>query len=147
MQLHRMSDQRSIHERQREREPKDEMSASLESGLQNLEGKAKSAVGGFMGGGFDAKVVAGVLGYCLCSSTMLLINKMAMGYVPVASLVNTVQMVFAAVVVYCLKYSGCCKVDDFEMEKVKAYAIYSFGFALGIYCNMRALALSNMEIL
>ena len=92
-----------------------------------------------------ANVVVGVIAYCFCSSSMLLVNKMAMGYVPVASLVNTLQMGFAIAVVYFMKFTGIAKVGQFESSKVNAYALYSAGFALGIYCNMKALAVSNVE--
>ena len=113
---------------------------ATETSLQNLEVDAAKTMGGF-----DIKVVVGVVSYCLCSSTMLLVNKMAMRYVPVASLVNVLQMAFAVVIVYTIKFANVAKVDDFEMSKVKAYAVYSGGFALGIYCNMQALSMSNVE--
>ena len=43
-----------------------------------------------------------------------------------------------------MKYGGI-HVDDFERDKVKAYAIYIAIFVLAIYTNMKALQASNVE--
>jgi GDP-mannose transporter len=37
------------------------------------------------------------------------------------------------------------KIDQLEMEKVKPYCIYVCAFSMGIYANMRALSVSNVE--
>jgi GDP-mannose transporter len=54
-------------------------------------------------------------------------------------------MLFAIGVVYALKYILKVKVDDFESNKLSAYFIYSCGFAAGLFFNMKALAVSNIE--
>lgn len=85
-----------------------------------------------------------ILGYSLCSSTLLLANKMAIHYLPSPSIVSFAQILFSAVAVLLIKAFGY-PVDWFEWEKMKAYAIYIIIFVAAIYTNMKALALSNVE--
>jgi drug/metabolite transporter (DMT)-like permease len=82
--------------------------------------------------------------YSICSSTLLLANKMAIAYLPLPSVVSFVQIIFAAVVIVLMKGCGV-KVDSLEKEKMKAYAMYIFAFVSSIYANMQALAHSNVE--
>jgi len=85
-----------------------------------------------------------ILGYSLCSSTLLLANKMAINYLPLPSVVSFCQIVFAAIVVLILK-SCCVEIDGFDREKLKAYAMYIVAFVSAIYANMQALQHSNVE--
>lgn len=85
-----------------------------------------------------------IIGYSLCSSTLLLANKMAMMYIPSPSAVSFMQILFSTVVVLGLKFAGY-PIDWFEWEKVKAYSIYIVLFVFAIYTNMKALEYSNVE--
>lgn len=85
-----------------------------------------------------------ILWYSLCSSTLLLANKMAMVYLPFASVVSFIQIASSAVFIVAIKYCGV-QVDNFEWDKVKAYSLYIVAFVAAIYSNMRALANSNVE--
>lgn len=85
-----------------------------------------------------------ILGYSLCSSTLLLANKLAIEYLPVPSVVSFIQIVATAVTVLVLKLMGT-QVDDFEWDKVKPYAMYIVAFVSAIYANMQALQYSNVE--
>lgn len=85
-----------------------------------------------------------ILGYSLCSSTLLLANKLAIEYLPVPSVVSFIQIIASAVTVFALKMFGT-QVDDFEWDKVKAYAMYIVAFVSAIYANMQALQYSNVE--
>merc|ERR1719487_25829 len=85
-----------------------------------------------------------IVGYSLCSSTLLLANKAALVYLPLPSVVSFIQIISSAVAVYGIKMAGV-KVDDFEASKLKAYAMYILAFVAAIYANMKALAHSNVE--
>ena len=85
-----------------------------------------------------------ILGYSLCSSTLLLANKMAIGYLPVPSVVAFIQLASSTLFILLIKCCGV-QVDDLEWEKVKKYSIYVVAFVAAIYANMQALAHSNVE--
>ena len=85
-----------------------------------------------------------ILGYSVCSSTLLLANKMAIEYLPVPSVVSFIQIISSAVAVLVLKLLGV-QVDNLEWDKVKAYAMYIVAFVAAIYANMQALSHSNVE--
>lgn len=85
-----------------------------------------------------------VIGYSLCSSTLLLANKMALEYLPSPSTVSLIQIAFATVAVLGIRLLGV-DVDWFDWEKSKAYAIYVVIFVAAIYTNMQALRSSNVE--
>ena len=86
----------------------------------------------------------GIVGYSLCSSTLLLANKMAMEYLPFPAVVSFIQIIFAAFIVLLLKFCGV-KVDGLEWGKLKAYSLYIIAFVTAIYANMQALQHSNVE--
>jgi GDP-mannose transporter len=85
-----------------------------------------------------------IIGYSICSSTLLLANKMAIEHLPVPSVVSFIQIISTALFVLFIKICGV-PVDDFEWEKVKAYSIYILAFVAAIFANMQALAHSNVE--
>jgi drug/metabolite transporter (DMT)-like permease len=84
-------------------------------------------------------------GYSLCSSTLLLANKMAMEYVPNPTLISFLQVLFATLVVFLIQFLRLDKVDTFEWHKVKPYLLYIFFFFTSIYANMKSLSVSNVE--
>ncbi len=85
-----------------------------------------------------------IVGYSLCSSTMLLANKLAMEFLPSPSTVSLIQLVFATFTVVGIKYAGF-EVDWFDRGKSQAYAIYVVIFVAAIYTNMQALKNANVE--
>ena len=89
-------------------------------------------------------VAIAIVAYSLCSSSLLLLNKLTMEYLPLPSLVSLIQISFASVIVFSAKNCGL-KVDNLEWDKVKSYGVYIFAFVTAIFCNMKALAASNVE--
>jgi len=83
--------------------------------------------------------------YSICSSTLLLANKMALHYVPFPCTVTLLQLLFSVLVIYILKYLFNVEVDSFEWSKVKPYLLYIFAFTMCLYSNMNALKYSNVE--
>ena len=92
-----------------------------------------------------AGVGAAVIGYSLCSSTLLLANKVAMSYLPYPAVVSFIQIVFSVVAILIMKYGLGYEVDDFEWVKVKPYLVYTCAFVFCIFANMKALQFSNVE--
>lgn len=86
-----------------------------------------------------------IIAYSLCSSTLLLANKMAMEYIPSASVISFVQILFSTIAVYIIKWMKWSDVDDFEWKKVRPYLFYIVCFVAAIYANMKALQGSNVE--
>jgi drug/metabolite transporter (DMT)-like permease len=85
-----------------------------------------------------------ILGYSLCSSTLLLANKMVMEYLPLPSVVSFIQIISSAVAILVYKMLGG-HVDNIEWSKLKAYGLYIVAFVTAIYANMQALQVSNVE--
>ena len=95
--------------------------------------------------GYTAEAACAMLTFSLASSSLLLINKLTLHYLPVPALVSTLQFVSASVTSVVLMASGAVAVDRFEWRKVKPYLLYVFMFVATIYANMRALQHSNVE--
>ena len=85
-----------------------------------------------------------VFGYSLCSSTLLLANKMAIEYLPYPAVVSFIQILSSTVTIFVMKTLGV-SVDDLEWTKLKAYGMYIMAFVSAIYANMQALQHSNVE--
>lgn len=90
------------------------------------------------------QVILAILGYSLCSSTLLLANKVAIEYLPSPSVVSFIQIVSSAVAILVMKALGV-NVDDIEWSKAKPYALYILAFVGSIYSNMQALSHANVE--
>lgn len=82
--------------------------------------------------------------YSICSSTLLLANKMIIEYLP-PSISSFLQVVFTTFVCFAIKAVGFYPVDDFEYEKLKSYSVYILIFIGVLYTNMKALEASNVE--
>lgn len=93
------------------------------------------------------------LAYAFCSSTLLLMNKAALTYLPYGSLLSIIQFAFSTLLILSLKLlsslsassSTSTGVDDFEWSKVKYYLKYILLFVATIYSNMKSLTAVNVE--
>lgn len=92
-----------------------------------------------------ASVATAVIFYCLCSSSMLLVNKLAVFHIPSPALVTLCQFVSASVFVYMGKLAKLIEVDDFEWSKVKFFLIYVAMFSTGTFSSMKVLSMANVE--
>jgi GDP-mannose transporter len=93
----------------------------------------------------SGEVAFAILAYSLCSSSMLIINKLAVTSFPMASFVTSFQLYFCSLVVLLFNQYGCIELEDFEWSKVKPYLIYVSSFVLGLFTNMMALGHGNVE--
>jgi GDP-mannose transporter len=78
---------------------------------------------------------------------MLMINKLCVHHFPYPSTITITQLVFSIIFIYTLKFMGMIKVDPLTFEKAKPYTAYVAAFAAGLYTNMKALEVSNIETL
>lgn len=92
-----------------------------------------------------SEMIAAIVFYSLCSSMMLVVNKLAMRSYPVAGAVNLMQLTSCSIFVFAIGSLGLAKTDPVRWEMVKPYGIYVCAFAAGIYSNMKALGATNVE--
>lgn len=93
----------------------------------------------------QTEVTLAVVAYSVCSGTLVLLNKLILHRLPYPSLVITFQLVAALGFIVTAKRFGTIDVDDLQWEYVKPYLYYIVAFAMGVYCNMRSLSVSNVE--
>lgn len=91
-------------------------------------------------------VVACVL-FSACSASLLLLNKLIMVSAPMPSFISTLQFGATVVTALLVMLQGWAKPDPFEWHKVKPYLLYVGMFVTTIYCNFKALEVSNVETL
>lgn len=90
------------------------------------------------------EIIIGIIANSLCTSSMMISNKWALQFVPAPSLLCLMQVVFAAVSILILKFSGV-EVDDLEWGKVIPYACYIVIFISVLQTSMYALHSSNID--
>jgi len=91
------------------------------------------------------EVIASVVAYSICSGTLVLLNKLILHDLPYPSLVVSFQLTATLLFILTAKYSNKLPVDDLEWKYVVPYLYYIVAFAMGVYCNMRSLSISNVE--
>ena len=82
--------------------------------------------------------------YSLCSSTMLVINKLAVQANGLPSMVSGAQLTVAAIVPVLLEFSGMGVMGPFERARILPFLVYTTMFATSLYSNMKALMLTNV---
>ncbi|CAB9521538.1 mannose transporter GONST3 [Seminavis robusta] len=93
----------------------------------------------------NMEVVVSVIAYSICSGSLVLLNKLILHRLPYPSLVITFQLCAALVFIFSAKAGGLLQVDPLKWEHVVPYLYYIVAFAMGVYCNMRSLSVSNVE--
>ncbi len=96
-----------------------------------------------MSGTFKVAVAIGT--YCLCSSSMLMVNKLAITHVKSATLVTLVQFSFASLVTVAAYAAHLVQIDAVGARVLRYFAIYVLSFSVGTWANMRVLAVANVE--
>ena len=92
-----------------------------------------------------SETTAAVVFYCLCSGSMLIVNKITVMHLPLPALVTVCQFSSCSSFVYGCKLLGLLEMDDFVWAKAKYYVIYVLSFAVGTWTNMKVLATANVE--
>lgn len=91
--------------------------------------------------GLEKNVTKGIIiatvAYALCSSSMLLINKVAVHTVPAPGFVLICQLAAASVVAGLLGVRGVVEVDSLDPVKIKAFLPAALSFLGVIYTNIK----------
>jgi len=85
------------------------------------------------------------LGYMMCSSLMLVVNKVAVHFLQAPNFVLLAQLFVSAAAVWILGLLGFIKVDRLEWRKVRGFMGVASIFCLTIFTNMKTLQYANVE--
>ena len=86
-----------------------------------------------------------VVGYATCSSLMLVVNKLAVHFLPAPSFVLLAQVTASWVAV---KFAGCVgwiDVDELETQKLLSFLPVAAAFLACIFANIKTLQYANVE--
>lgn len=86
-----------------------------------------------------------ILYYAACSSTMLVINKVTVHFLPAPTFVLICQLAVSAITVRVLDVLGYVEADKIEWSKLKRFIWVIVGFLGTIFCNIKVLQHSNVE--
>eukprot|EP01103_Thecamoeba_quadrilineata_P008482 TRINITY_DN18218_c0_g1_i1.p1 TRINITY_DN18218_c0_g1~~TRINITY_DN18218_c0_g1_i1.p1 ORF type:complete len:327 (-),score=39.04 TRINITY_DN18218_c0_g1_i1:3-983(-) len=92
-----------------------------------------------------SRVRIAVGSYMLVSSTMLIINKVAIHMFPFPFTLLSIQLFVSVIILLILKLFKRVDLEFLEWSKAKAYFGVTFSFLLNILTNMKALQHSNVE--
>lgn len=94
----------------------------------------------------SVEIIKSIVLYSLCSSTLLLLNKLVIAHIPLHSYVSCAQFAFATLAVFFLATFGLIDPIDFvDFDKFKAYFLYVCCFIVSLYSNFRALENGKIE--
>eukprot|EP00928_Gymnodinium_smaydae_P038020 TRINITY_DN26315_c0_g1_i1.p1 TRINITY_DN26315_c0_g1~~TRINITY_DN26315_c0_g1_i1.p1 ORF type:complete len:329 (+),score=45.27 TRINITY_DN26315_c0_g1_i1:87-989(+) len=88
-----------------------------------------------------------IIYYAICSSVMLVINKVAISFVPLPGLVFCVQFSTTFLFILVGKHLGWLRVDSLTAAKALQFSPYVASFVLSIYFNGKVLQYCNVETL
>jgi len=91
------------------------------------------------------KIVFGIAAYATCSSMMLIVNKLAVTFLPAPSVVLFAQLLTSAVAVKAMSAAGIVDADNLIWEKVKPFILVACAFLAALYTNVRTLQYANVE--
>lgn len=96
------------------------------------------------------KVILAIIGYSICSSTLLLANKAALIYFPFPSTLSLIQIVatiIAVMIIMIVNDGGgfTTLTETLRPANVRAYSLYTTAFVFAIYANLQALHHSNVD--
>lgn len=86
---------------------------------------------------FDRNLVLAIGAYALCSSSMLLINKVAVNSVQAPTFVLFCQLVAATIAAFFLGAGGYATVDGLSTDKIKAFLPAALSFLGVIFSNLK----------
>ena len=92
-----------------------------------------------------ASTAFAVMGYATCSSIMLVINKLAVHYLPAPSFVLLAQVTSSWLAVKLVGCTGAIEVDELEWGKVKSFFPVAAAFLACIFANIKTLQYANVE--
>lgn len=94
-------------------------------------------------GRFEAPVF--VTGFMMCSSVMLIVNKVAVVEFPFLSSLLAAQLISAALAIRIAGLAGFCEVEGLSWARVKSFVVVPFAFLATLWANMQVLKYANVE--
>jgi len=88
--------------------------------------------------------LAWIVAYAACSSSMLVVNKLAVEAIPLPTIVSASQLVVSAAFVLIIQTCGIRVMEPIEKSKILPFVVYTVLFAASIFSNMKALLLVNI---
>lgn len=92
-----------------------------------------------------AKIVFGIVAYATCSSMMLIINKLAVTFLPAPSVVLFAQLLTSAVAIKGMSSAGIVDADPLVWDKAKPFLLVAVAFLGALYTNVKTLQYANVE--
>ena len=86
-----------------------------------------------------------VIGYATCSSIMLIVNKLAVHYLPAPSFVLLAQVTSSWIAVKAVGCTGAIDVDQLEWQKAISFLPVAAAFLACIFANIKTLQYANVE--
>mmetsp|Transcript_31562 Transcript_31562/g.50640 ORF Transcript_31562/g.50640 Transcript_31562/m.50640 type:complete len:315 (-) Transcript_31562:263-1207(-) len=92
-----------------------------------------------------AKIAFAIAAYATCSSMMLIINKLAVTFLPAPSVVLFAQLLTSAVAIKGMSSAGIVDADPLVWEKAKPFMLVAIAFLGALYTNVKTLQFANVE--
>lgn len=90
--------------------------------------------------------VSAVLMFTLCSSSMLIVNKVAITSFPAPSALLFLQLFTSAAIIFVLSKAGILEIEkSFSTKDIKSYSVVSIAFLAALYTNIKILQHANIE--
>ena len=80
--------------------------------------------------------------YSLCSSMLLILNKVAVTYVPAPSFILACQLGSCALFVKSMAVAGVVEAEPLQAEKARKFALIVFGFIGTLFASVTSLKVS-----
>uniref|UniRef100_A0A061R5V7 Sugar phosphate transporter domain-containing protein n=1 Tax=Tetraselmis sp. GSL018 TaxID=582737 RepID=A0A061R5V7_9CHLO len=93
----------------------------------------------------DMLVPLSIALYATCSSLMLVVNKVAVHFLPAPAVVLLFQLITTAGTVWFCGRLGVIEHDKLEWQKVKGFGLVSVAFVAAVFTNMKTLQFANVE--
>lgn len=90
-------------------------------------------------------VVFSVVGFMVCSSMMLIVNKLAITFFPFPSTLLALQLLSCAFGVRLAGLFGLAEVEGLAMKRVVAFGVVPFAFLATLLANIKVLEFANVE--
>ena len=83
------------------------------------------------------QLVSAIVGYSLCNSQLLIINKITLAYVPAPCFLLFCQLLASGVAVRVLAELRVLVADKLDVEKAKGFLVVVFTFVTTLFANMK----------
>lgn len=94
---------------------------------------------------WDKESVQAITAYCVCSASLVLINKFTVHLLDYPSTIIVIQLAACLLFLFFANLVGWIELDAFDKKKLAPYGLYTIAFTGGVYANMKVLQISNVE--